>query len=218
MYIQVVRLVDSKFRLAPPPGCPRAIYAIMMSCWYVCIVIQLTVEGMEEAWEGQQCVQFSFLGVLCRGVGVYTCVWGVCVCGGTRCGLCVDRVCGDVCGVYMCVGVSGGIRCGMCVWGCVGCMSGCVGGGAPYQYAVCYIELSYRCIVSSFCTYRHPTASVRPDFHEVTQKLSLPDTKLLKWLKEDKSVHPEAAKLGADLLCGEGLYKDLQVKYKDRSK
>ena len=62
--------------------------------------------------------------------------------------------------------------------------------------------------------HRHPTASVRPDFHEVTQKLSLPDTKLLEWLKEDKAVHPEAAKLGADLLCGEELYKDLQVKYK----
>ena len=61
--------------------------------------------------------------------------------------------------------------------------------------------------------YRHPTASVRPNFQEVSQKLSFPDTKLLKW-SEDKSTHPDAAKLGADLLCGEGLYKDLQDKYK----
>ena len=28
------------------------------------------------------------------------------------------------------------------------------------------------------------------------------------------SVHPEAAKLGADFVCGEELYKDLQLKYK----
>ena len=49
----------------------------------------------------------------------------------------------------------------------------------------------------------------------MTRQLSLPDTKLLKWLEKDKSVHPEAAKLGADLLCGEGLYKDLQLKYKE---
>ena len=67
----------------------------------------------------------------------------------------------------------------------------------------------------NFLLYRHPTSSVRPDFQEVTQKLSLPDTKLLKWSMEDKSVHPEAAKLGANLLCGEELYKDLQLKYKE---
>ena len=57
-------------------------------------------------------------------------------------------------------------------------------------------------------------ASGRPSFQDIARLLSLPDTKLLKWSEEDKSVHPEGAKLGADLLCGEGLYKDLQVKYK----
>jgi hypothetical protein len=45
------------------------------------------------------------------------------------------------------------------------------------------------------------------------EQLSLPDTKLLKWSEEDKSVHPDAARLGADLKCGEELYKDLQAKY-----
>ena len=68
---------------------------------------------------------------------------------------------------------------------------------------------SYICSSSLF--HRHPTASIRPDFQDIIRQLSLPDTKLLRW---DKSVHPEAAKLGADLLCGEELYKDLQVKYK----
>ena len=36
----------------------------------------------------------------------------------------------------------------------------------------------------------------RPSFIELTRQLSLPDTKLLKWLEEDRSVHPEAARLG----------------------
>ena len=66
-------------------------------------------------------------------------------------------------------------------------------------------------IYSSSLKCRHPTASARPDFQDITRQLSLPETKLLRW---DKSVHPEAAKLGADLLFGEELYKDLQVKYK----
>ena len=39
LLIQLIQLVDSNFRLAPPPGCPRAIYAIMMSCWYVYVYI-----------------------------------------------------------------------------------------------------------------------------------------------------------------------------------
>ena len=61
---------------------------------------------------------------------------------------------------------------------------------------------------------RHPEATARPVFTDITQQLSLPDTRLLKWSEEDKSVHPEAAKLGADLLCAQYLYKDLQNSYK----
>ena len=61
--------------------------------------------------------------------------------------------------------------------------------------------------------HRHPTTSGRPTFQNIVTQLSRPDTKLLKWSKEDESVHPEADKLGADLLCGEELYKDLQLKY-----
>ena len=60
---------------------------------------------------------------------------------------------------------------------------------------------------------RNPLTTERPGFQDIVTQLSLPDTKLLKWLEEDKSVHPEAAMLGADLLCGEGLYKDLQTQY-----
>ena len=33
LYIQVVNLVTEGYRLVPPPGCPRAIYKIMMDCW-----------------------------------------------------------------------------------------------------------------------------------------------------------------------------------------
>ena len=63
--------------------------------------------------------------------------------------------------------------------------------------------------------HRHPVTSERPSFLDIVRQLSLPDTKLLKWTEEDKSVHPEAAQLGADLLCGEGLYQNLQNRYKE---
>ena len=29
------KIVISEYRLTPPSRCPRAIYSIMMSCWYV---------------------------------------------------------------------------------------------------------------------------------------------------------------------------------------
>ena len=44
-------------------------------------------------------------------------------------------------------------------------------------------------------------------------ELSQPEIELLGWSEEDKSVHPEAAQLGADLIFGEELYKDLQTIY-----
>ena len=64
---------------------------------------------------------------------------------------------------------------------------------------------------------RNPDIAARPSFSELTRQLSLPDTKLLKWSEEDKSVHPEAAKLGADLASASDLYADLQAKYKPKS-
>ena len=57
-------------------------------------------------------------------------------------------------------------------------------------------------------TIKHPT------FSDISANLSLPDTGLLKWSEEDKSTHPGADKLGADLLLAQDLYRDLQVLYK----
>ena len=69
-----------------------------------------------------------------------------------------------------------------------------------------------------FLTYRHPMTTQRLNFPDISRQLSLPDTKLLKWSEEDKSgLRPEAATLGADLLCGEELYKDLQTRYKNQN-
>ena len=62
-----------------------------------------------------------------------------------------------------------------------------------------------------FC--RHPATSERPSFNDLIQKLSMPDTRLLKWSNEDKAVHPEASKLGAELEHASELYKDLQTLY-----
>ena len=33
---QVLRLIQTGFCQSPPPGCPRAIYQLMVDCWYVC--------------------------------------------------------------------------------------------------------------------------------------------------------------------------------------
>ena len=60
---------------------------------------------------------------------------------------------------------------------------------------------------------RNPDIAARPSFSELTRQLSLPDTKLLKWLEEDKSVLPEAAQLAS----ASDLYVDLQAKYKPNS-
>ena len=61
---------------------------------------------------------------------------------------------------------------------------------------------------------RHPETSKRPDFTAIGDLLQPDDSELLKWAEEDKSVHPQADKLGADLIHAEDLYKDLQVLYK----
>ena len=37
----VIRKVDSGFRLPPPPGCPRDIYDLMIQCWQVRMIKNL---------------------------------------------------------------------------------------------------------------------------------------------------------------------------------
>ena len=62
--------------------------------------------------------------------------------------------------------------------------------------------------------YRNPGTSQRPDFTAINQQLSVSDAELLKWTEEDKCTHPEVNELGADLLCAQDLYKDLQEMYR----
>ena len=31
--MQAIKMNDQRFRLPPPPGCPRAIYHLMIQCW-----------------------------------------------------------------------------------------------------------------------------------------------------------------------------------------
>ena len=33
--LKVVKLIDSGYRLPPPPGCPKVMYRMMIKCWYV---------------------------------------------------------------------------------------------------------------------------------------------------------------------------------------
>ena len=62
-------------------------------------------------------------------------------------------------------------------------------------------------------SFRHPETAGRPNFPDISRQLSLPDSELLQWAERDKSVYPEATQLGADLLCGEELYRDLHMSY-----
>ena len=32
-YYQIIQLVSAGDRLAPPPGCPKAVYSLMIQCW-----------------------------------------------------------------------------------------------------------------------------------------------------------------------------------------
>ena len=45
-YYQVIQLVSNGNRLAPPPGCPKAVYSLMIQCWYeVLLPVANTVTG-----------------------------------------------------------------------------------------------------------------------------------------------------------------------------
>ena len=33
LMVQVVKLLKERYCQPPPPGCPRAVYAIMVDCW-----------------------------------------------------------------------------------------------------------------------------------------------------------------------------------------
>ena len=67
---------------------------------------------------------------------------------------------------------------------------------------------------SWYLYYRHPDCSSRPDFGMLLMQLGRPDTKLLKWSEEDRTIGTEAAMLGAPLDKATELYKDLQEQYR----
>ena len=33
LFSQAMSLIEAKQRLPPPPGCPRAVYELMINCW-----------------------------------------------------------------------------------------------------------------------------------------------------------------------------------------
>ena len=39
---QALKLVDRGYRLPPPPGCPKALYELMIQCWWVIIATNPT--------------------------------------------------------------------------------------------------------------------------------------------------------------------------------
>ena len=67
---------------------------------------------------------------------------------------------------------------------------------------------------SLFFYFRHPQYQSRPLFINLVELLSRPEIDLLIWSEEDRSVHQQAAVLGAPLEAGKELYPELQNSYK----
>ena len=44
--MQATAVINSGARLRPPPGCPRAVYKLMMECWYAHNPIMLYIVYM----------------------------------------------------------------------------------------------------------------------------------------------------------------------------
>ena len=41
--MKALEKIDSGYRLPPPPGCPRTMYRMMISCWYGLNYINLAI-------------------------------------------------------------------------------------------------------------------------------------------------------------------------------
>ena len=62
--------------------------------------------------------------------------------------------------------------------------------------------------------YRHPTAASRPAPCNLVMEVSYPEFQILKWMPKDISTSSERARtLGAPLIEGHSLYKELQQTY-----
>jgi hypothetical protein len=51
-----MRLLETGYRLPPPPGCPRIIYEIMIKCWYVCSELRIFVGALTNGTWIQSCI------------------------------------------------------------------------------------------------------------------------------------------------------------------
>ena len=66
-------LIDTGYRLAPPPGCPRNLYNVMIMCWYLPEKIIIKVEHCllrnERHNSAEPSAGFSYILGLCWGHG-----------------------------------------------------------------------------------------------------------------------------------------------------
>ena len=61
--------------------------------------------------------------------------------------------------------------------------------------------------------YRNAEKSARPQFREIVETLSQPESLLLRIPEEVSEGHPQASVLGAPLEAGRNLYTELQNTY-----
>ncbi|KAL5488568.1 hypothetical protein EMCRGX_G017527 [Ephydatia muelleri] len=64
----------------------------------------------------------------------------------------------------------------------------------------------------------HPEKISRPSFTRIVEVLGSPASFLLHWSEEDARLHPQAMELGGPLVAGEGLYLDIQHRYRSSVK
>ena len=62
--MQALEFIDTGARLPPPPGCPRALYSIMISCWYVSFTDNTVTISTNYPRQGQMRELFGGGGVL----------------------------------------------------------------------------------------------------------------------------------------------------------
>ena len=64
--LQVLRLVGDGYRLSPPPGCPRAVYKLMVQCWWVVYIHYIDrMDTLSQLETGDSCIFILYTSSFC---------------------------------------------------------------------------------------------------------------------------------------------------------
>ena len=65
-------------------------------------------------------------------------------------------------------------------------------------------------IITHLFLFRRSNSGDRPHFSDIRARLQQPQSDILTWSVSDRTVHPDAIKLGQPVEMGKELFKDLQ--------